>query len=38
MRYFLADILQFQSHRGLAQAAGCKEPNQLPGVIPVNPV
>ena len=25
MRYFLADILQFQFHRGLAQAAGCKE-------------
>jgi peptidyl-dipeptidase A len=26
MRYFLADILQFQFHRALAQAAGCKEP------------
>jgi peptidyl-dipeptidase A len=25
-RYFLAFILQFQFHRGLAQAAGCKEP------------
>jgi len=25
-RYFLADILQFQFHRGLAQAAGCKDP------------
>jgi peptidyl-dipeptidase A len=25
MRYFLADILQFQFHRGLAQAAGCKD-------------
>ncbi|HSB12826.1 MAG TPA: M2 family metallopeptidase [Bryobacteraceae bacterium] len=25
-RYFLADILQFQFHRALAQAAGCKEP------------
>jgi len=25
MRYFLADILQFQFHRALAQAAGCKE-------------
>jgi peptidyl-dipeptidase A len=25
MRYFLADILQFQFHRGLAQVAGCKE-------------
>ena len=24
-RYFLADILQFQFHRALAQAAGCKE-------------
>lgn len=24
--YFLADILQFQFHRALAQAAGCKEP------------
>jgi peptidyl-dipeptidase A len=24
MRYFLADILQFQFHRALAQAAGCK--------------
>ena len=26
MRYFLADILQFQFHRALAQAAGCKGP------------
>jgi len=26
MRYFLADILQFQFHRALAQAAGCTEP------------
>ena len=26
MRYFLADILQFQFHRALAQAAGCKAP------------
>ena len=26
MRYFLADILQFQFHRSLAQAAGCKDP------------
>ncbi len=26
MRYFLADILQFQFHRALAQTAGCKEP------------
>ena len=26
MRYFLADILQFQFHRGLAQVVGCKEP------------
>ena len=25
-RYFLAHILQFQFHRSLAQAAGCKEP------------
>ncbi len=25
-RYFLADILQFQFHRALAQTAGCKEP------------
>jgi len=25
MRYFLADILQFQFHRALARAAGCKE-------------
>ena len=25
MRYFLADILQFQFHRGLAKVAGCKE-------------
>lgn len=25
-RYFLADILQFQFHRSLAQIAGCKEP------------
>jgi len=25
-RYFLAFILQFQFHRGLAQVAGCKEP------------
>jgi peptidyl-dipeptidase A len=25
-RYFLADILQFQFHRALAQAAGCKTP------------
>ncbi len=25
-RYFLADILQFQFHRSLARAAGCKEP------------
>jgi peptidyl-dipeptidase A len=25
-RYFLADILQFQFHRALAKAAGCKEP------------
>ena len=25
-RYFLADILQFQFHRALAQAAGCKVP------------
>jgi peptidyl-dipeptidase A len=26
MRYFLADILQFQFHSALSQAAGCKEP------------
>jgi peptidyl-dipeptidase A len=26
MRYFLADFLQFQFHRALAQAAGCKGP------------
>jgi peptidyl-dipeptidase A len=26
MRYFLADILQFQFHRALAQAAGCSGP------------
>src|SRR5262249_931561 len=26
MRYFLADILQFQFHRALAQTAGCKAP------------
>jgi peptidyl-dipeptidase A len=26
MRYFLADILQFQFHRALAQIAGCREP------------
>ena len=26
MRYFLADILQFQFHRALAQAAGCTQP------------
>ncbi len=26
MRYFLANVLQFQFHRALAQAAGCKEP------------
>jgi peptidyl-dipeptidase A len=26
VRYFLADILQFQFHRALAQAAGCKGP------------
>jgi len=26
MRYFLADILQFQFHRSLAQAAGCTGP------------
>jgi peptidyl-dipeptidase A len=26
MRYFLADILQFQFHRALAQAAGCTGP------------
>ncbi|HEV8117193.1 MAG TPA: M2 family metallopeptidase [Thermoanaerobaculia bacterium] len=26
MRYFLADILQFQFHRALAKAAGCTEP------------
>ncbi len=26
IRYFLADILQFQFHKALAQAAGCKEP------------
>ena len=26
MRYFLADILQFQFHRALAQAAGCTAP------------
>jgi peptidyl-dipeptidase A len=26
MRYFLADILQFQFHRALAKAAGCAEP------------
>jgi peptidyl-dipeptidase A len=25
-RYFLAAILQFQMHRGLAQVAGCKDP------------
>jgi peptidyl-dipeptidase A len=25
-RYFLADILQFQFHRALAQAAGCRGP------------
>ncbi len=26
MRYFLADILQFQFHRALARTAGCKDP------------
>ena len=26
MRYFLADILQFQFHRALSQAAGCTDP------------
>jgi peptidyl-dipeptidase A len=26
MRYFLADVLQFQFHRALAKAAGCTEP------------
>ncbi len=26
MRYFLADILQFQFHRALAQTAGCTQP------------
>ena len=26
MRYFLADILQFQFHRALSQVAGCTEP------------
>jgi peptidyl-dipeptidase A len=26
MRYFLADILQFQFHRALAKTAGCTEP------------
>jgi peptidyl-dipeptidase A len=26
MRYFLADILQFQFHRALSQVAGCNEP------------
>jgi len=26
MRYFLADILQFQFHRALSQIAGCKDP------------
>jgi peptidyl-dipeptidase A len=26
MRYFLADILQFQFHRALSATAGCKEP------------
>ena len=26
MRYFVADILQFQFHRALAQAAGCTGP------------
>ena len=26
MRYFLADILQFQFHRALARIAGCQEP------------
>jgi peptidyl-dipeptidase A len=26
MRYFLADILQFQFHRGLAKVAGCSGP------------
>jgi peptidyl-dipeptidase A len=26
MRYFLADILQFQFHRALAKTAGCREP------------
>ena len=26
MRYFLADILQFQFHRALAKIAGCREP------------
>jgi peptidyl-dipeptidase A len=26
MRYFLADILQFQFHRSLSEAAGCKGP------------
>jgi peptidyl-dipeptidase A len=26
MRYFLADILQFQFHRALARIAGCHEP------------
>jgi peptidyl-dipeptidase A len=25
-RYFLADVLQFQFHRALAETAGCKEP------------
>jgi peptidyl-dipeptidase A len=26
MRYFLADILQFQFHRALSQTAGCTDP------------
>jgi peptidyl-dipeptidase A len=26
MRYFLADILQFQFHRALSKIAGCNEP------------
>lgn len=26
MRYFLADVLQFQFHRALAETAGCKDP------------
>jgi peptidyl-dipeptidase A len=30
MRYFLADILQFQFHRALAQAAGCSVGGQVP--------